>query len=82
MAVVCHFFDVGAVRHPIKHTHVAEAVLGHIFNMLLQEILPKMSPKRAAAFARVLSFWEDFEASRSFYTLFAKVTSKTTKRTS
>ena len=38
-------FSVGAVQNPIKHIPAAEAVSGHIFNMLLQKILPKMTPK-------------------------------------
>ena len=38
-------FSVGAVQNPIKHIPAAEAVSGHIFNMLLQKILQKMTPK-------------------------------------
>ena len=53
---VCHCFGVGAVQNPMKHTHVAEAVPGHIFNMLLQKILPKMTPKRGKFFTRDTSF--------------------------
>ena len=45
---VCHFFSVGAVQDPIKQTPVAAAVPSHIFNMLLQKILPKMTPKRVS----------------------------------
>ena len=76
MGFVCHFFGVGAVQNPIKHTHVAEAVPGHIFNMLLQKILPKMTPKGVSFSHGCTSFWKEFEASLSFYTLFDKVTSK------
>jgi len=49
-------FGVGAVQNPIKHTPVAEAIPGHIFNMLLQKILPKMTPKRGKFFTRDTSF--------------------------
>ena len=75
-------FGVGAVQNPIKHIPVAEAVPGHIFNMFLQKILPKMTPKRREFFTRDTTCWKVFEALHSFYTLFAKATSKTSKRTS
>ena len=75
-------FSVGAVQNPIKHIPVAEAVSGHIFNMLLQKILPKMTPKGVSFSHGCTSFWKEFEASLSFYTLFDKVMSKASKRTS
>ena len=74
-------FGVGAAQNPIKHIPVAEAVSNHIFNMFLQK-KQKMGPKGVSFFARFMSFWEDLEESLSFYALFAKVASKTTKRTS
>ena len=82
LGFVCHFFDVGAIQNPIKQTLVAEAVPGHIFNMLLQKILPKMTPKEVSFSSGCKSFWKEFEASLSFYTLCDKVASKASKRTS
>ena len=37
MGFVCHFFGIGAVQNPIKHTFVAETVPEHIFNMLFHK---------------------------------------------
>ena len=75
-------FGVGAVQNPMKHIPVAEAVSGHIFNMLLQKILLKMIPKGVTFSYGCRSFWKEFEASLSFYTLFDKVMSKASKNTS
>ena len=80
MGFVCHFFDVGAVQDPIKQTPVTAAVPRHIFNMLLQKILQKMTPKGVSFSHACTSFWKEFEASLSFYTLFDKVMQKASKR--
>ena len=56
-------FSVGAVQNPIKHIPAAEAVSGHIFNMLLQKILPKMTPKG-------VTFSRHFERSLKHRSLF------------
>ena len=57
MGFVCHFFGVGAVQNPIKHTPVAEAVPEHIFNMFFQKSHQKTRSKKVSVFTFPMLFF-------------------------